>query len=65
VRRDRHKLAASFVVTVAMLPGRKKTSDGIDGFVYRDGIGACHNVAAMECMTGACELPEGEIVPCT
>jgi hypothetical protein len=36
----------------------------IESFVWRDGVGACHKVAAFEC-SGPCALPEGEIGPCS
>jgi hypothetical protein len=40
----------------------------IPSFVYTDGLGACHKVPATTCKLnnrGLCDLPEGEIVPCS
>jgi len=36
----------------------------IESFVYKDFAGTCHKVPSMEC-PALCEVPEGEIVPCS
>ena len=46
---------------------KKDGAFDLQSFVYTDGSGVCHKVAAMTCTTnrrGLCELPEGEVVPC-
>ncbi len=39
------------------------TKNHVEAFVYKDGVGTCHAVAAFEC-AGGCELPEGEPTAC-
>jgi hypothetical protein len=35
----------------------------LESFVYKDGVGACHRIAAMTCGT-SCAAPEGDPAPC-
>jgi hypothetical protein len=46
------------------LTGDAATRFRVDAFVYKDFARTCHRVPAMEC-AGNCDVPEGEIVPCS
>lgn len=45
--------------------GAAAAKNRVEAFTYKDVTGACHKVAAFTCETGYCDLPEGEIVPCS
>lgn len=44
--------------------GGKSGTYELASFVYKDGLGECRRVPAMECTTGRCDAPEGDVVTC-